>query len=111
MGFTMSTATKCSLLFFLVLLLASCAEQSEPEKVILDIPVVKITSQDVPIFIEMVGQTLGSRDIPIRARVDGTIESMHFQEGRNVKENQLLSRAAVSSWRPIRLSVQRSRII
>ena len=38
----------------------------------------------------MIGQTHGSRDIPIRARVDGTLESMHFEEGRNVNKDQLL---------------------
>ncbi|MEM8845185.1 MAG: efflux RND transporter periplasmic adaptor subunit, partial [Pseudomonadota bacterium] len=50
----------------------------------------KAISQDVPISIEMIGQTYGSRDIPIRARVDGTLESMNFEEGRNVTEGQLL---------------------
>jgi membrane fusion protein (multidrug efflux system) len=38
----------------------------------------------------MVGQTLGSVDIPIRARVDGVLEEIHFQEGRSVRQGQLL---------------------
>ena len=74
----------------MILILMSCSEPEQPQTVVLEIPVVKVTSRDVPIFIEMVGQTLGSRDIPIRARVDGTIESMQFQEGRTVQEGQLL---------------------
>jgi membrane fusion protein (multidrug efflux system) len=38
----------------------------------------------------MIGQTLGSVDIPIRARVDGVLEEIHFLEGRDVEKGQLL---------------------
>ena len=68
----------------------ACDQADQPQAPLLEIPVVKVTSQDVPIPIEMIGQTYGSRDIPIRARVDGTLESMHFEEGRNVTQGQLL---------------------
>ena len=44
----------------------------------------------MPLYIEQVGQTLGSVDIPIRARVDGVLEEMHFLEGRPVEKDQLL---------------------
>jgi membrane fusion protein (multidrug efflux system) len=44
----------------------------------------------VPLYIELVGQTQGSKDIPIRARVDGVLESMDFHEGRLVQKGQLL---------------------
>jgi membrane fusion protein (multidrug efflux system) len=81
---------QCILALVLVCLLHACGEPDPPAPVILDIPVVKVTYQDVPIYIEMMGQTHGSRDIPIRARVDGTLESMHFEEGRNVNKDQLL---------------------
>ncbi len=56
----------------------------------LEIPVVQVIQRDQPIELEMVGQTLGSSDIPIRARVEGTIESMDFAEGRPVKRGDLL---------------------
>ena len=38
----------------------------------------------------MVGQTRGSSDIPIRARVEGVVTGMHFVEGRTVEKDQLL---------------------
>ena len=38
----------------------------------------------------MVGETLGSSDIPIRARVEGVLTSMDFVEGRSVEKDQLL---------------------
>ncbi len=56
----------------------------------LEIPVVEVIQRDQPIELEMVGQTLGSVDIPIRARVEGVLESMDFAEGRAVKQGQLL---------------------
>ncbi len=56
----------------------------------LEIPVVEVIQRDQPIELEMVGQTLGSLDIPIRARVEGSLESMDFLEGRPVKKGDLL---------------------
>jgi len=38
----------------------------------------------------MVGETLGSADIPIRARVEGELTGMFFTEGRAVEAGQLL---------------------
>jgi len=63
-------------------------EQSAPPP--LSIPVVEVLQKDVPITIEMVGQTMGSVDIPIRARVQGFLESMDFLEGREVHKGDLL---------------------
>jgi membrane fusion protein (multidrug efflux system) len=62
------------------------AAQMPPQK----IPVVKVMQQDVPIYNEMVGQVYGLKDIPIRARVDGFLEKIAFDEGSTVKEGQLL---------------------
>ncbi len=45
---------------------------------------------DVPIYREFVGQLFGAQDIPIRARVEGFLEGIHFQEGSTVKKDQLL---------------------
>ncbi|BBO67587.1 hemolysin D [Desulfosarcina alkanivorans] len=41
-------------------------------------------------FLEFVGQTAGLRDIAIRARVEGFLEGLHFQEGGAVKKGDLL---------------------
>jgi membrane fusion protein (multidrug efflux system) len=38
----------------------------------------------------MVGTTMGIQDVPIRARVEGFLETLNFQEGRFVKEGDLL---------------------
>jgi len=46
--------------------------------------------RDVPLSIDMVGSTLGTKDVPIRARVEGFLESMDFVEGTFVAEGDLL---------------------
>ena len=56
----------------------------------LDIPVFEALQQDVPIYDEMVGQIYGLKDIPIRARVDGFLEKISFEEGTRVEKGQLL---------------------
>ena len=56
----------------------------------MQVTVYEVEPRTVPLYIEQVGQTRGSVDIPIRARVDGVLEEMHFLEGRPVTEDQLL---------------------
>src|SRR5690606_4725829 len=43
-----------------------------------------------PIVMEFVGETKGAVDADIRARVEGVITSIHFEEGKEVKKDQLL---------------------
>jgi membrane fusion protein (multidrug efflux system) len=51
---------------------------------------VQTERQDVPLFLDMVGSTLGTQDVPIRARVEGFLETMNFQEGGFVEKGDLL---------------------
>jgi len=74
----------------LVVLVLACAEAEPPAPPPLEIPVAEVIQRDQPITIEMVGQTFGSSDIPIRARVEGILLGMHFVEGAAVEEGQLL---------------------
>jgi membrane fusion protein (multidrug efflux system) len=72
-------------------LLAGCdfaAEQVEPPAIA--VQVITAASQDFPLVIDLVGSTLGNQDVPIRARVDGFLETINFIEGQEVKEGQLL---------------------
>lgn len=79
-----------STIFVITLLLFSCGED---EAVQLPPPVVQVyttTTTDVPIFKEFIGETQGFKDIDIRARVEGYLEGIHFEEGSIVNEGQLL---------------------
>ena len=68
----------------------SCGSSEPPVMPPLEIAVVEVVQRDQPISMDMVGETRGSSDIPIRARVEGVVTGMHFTEGRSVDEGQLL---------------------
>jgi len=61
-------------------------KQLPPQK----IKVYEVKAQDVPIYEEFVGQVYGEKDIPIRARVEGFLDKISFEEGSKVKKGQLL---------------------
>lgn len=75
--------------FFLIML--SC-DKNKQANVMLPQPfqVYEIKTKSVPIYDEFVGQVYGEKDIPIRARVVGFLEGIHFLEGQRVKKGQLL---------------------
>ena len=82
---------KIYLLFTLfVLTLLSCKDKKA--KVIPPQPfqVYEVQTKSVPIYEEYVGQIYGEKDIPIRARVVGFLDGIHFKEGERVKKGQLL---------------------
>jgi len=49
-----------------------------------------VVQQDVPIYLELPGQTVGNQDVEIRARVEGFLDSMNFREGSFVTKGSLL---------------------
>ena len=61
------------------------APPSPPEVV-----VIEAVQKDVPVFLEMVGQTRGSQDVEIRARVEGYLDRFFFTEGAFVKKGDRL---------------------
>ena len=71
-------------------LVTACGKPEPPTMPPMEIAVFEVQPRSVPIYFDMIGQTRGSVDIPIRARVDGVLEEMHFQEGREVEKGQLL---------------------
>lgn len=54
------------------------------------VSVVAIAGQDLPVAREYVGQTKGSREVEIRARVGGIIEQRLYEEGAVVKAGDVL---------------------
>ena len=83
---------KIKLLFVVISLslIFSCKDESvkvlPPQK----IKVYKVTTKTVPIYEEFVGQVFGEKDIPIRARVEGFLDEIHFKEGSNIEKGKLL---------------------
>jgi membrane fusion protein (multidrug efflux system) len=65
----------------------------EPAAVALPPPevyVATVVQQDVPTYLEVVGQTQGFQDVDIRARVEGFLDAVNFREGSFVRKGDLL---------------------
>ena len=84
--------TKLTLLCILFLLFFSCGQKEEQQAQVPppQVTVVVTQTQDVPIYQEFVGQIFGFKDIAIRARVEGFLEGIHFEEGARVEKGALL---------------------
>ena len=55
-----------------------------------EVYVTDVVQRDVPVYLELVGQTQGFQDVDIRARVEGFLEKVNFQEGTLVRKGTLL---------------------
>jgi membrane fusion protein (multidrug efflux system) len=55
-----------------------------------EVTVVTAEAQPLPVSWEYVGQTVGSREVEVRARVTGILLSRNFKEGERVKKGQSL---------------------
>jgi len=84
------TTTRCLAGALLAFLLAACGEKVAPAPPPPEVKVATVLQRDVPIYVEAIGQTRGSKEIEIRARVEGFIETVDFQEGSPVRKGQLL---------------------
>lgn len=85
-----ASSARIATLVAIAALAAACSKPEPPAMPPMEVAVVEVRPRDIPIYLDMIGQTLGSVDIPIRARVDGVLEEIHFLEGRDVTKGQLL---------------------
>lgn len=74
----------------IVLFLASCQKKKTQQAPPPELKVIEVKQSDIPIHREFVGHVYGEKDIPIRARVEGFLEGIYFDEGLPVKQGQLL---------------------
>ena len=83
---------KVQLLILLMITLVISCKKEEAKKAMppQEIAVVKIVPENISLYEEFVGQVYGQKDIPIRARIEGYLEEIHFLEGRRVKKGDLL---------------------
>ena len=94
---------KCLLLFPAALVVAACSPSNGQEKggkgaggpmgggmPPSEVTVMTTAPQVLPVTWEYVGQTAGSREVEVRARVTGILLSRNFREGERVKKGQSL---------------------
>ena len=55
-----------------------------------EVYVATVIEQDVPEYLDLVGQTAGFQDIDVRARVEGFLQTVNFREGSFVGKGDLL---------------------
>src|SRR5687768_14769612 len=75
------------------LLVAGCGKGDEQAAAPPPPVPVKVASpivRDVPVTVESVGQTRGSVEVEVRARVEGFIDAVRFEEGRPVRKGDVL---------------------
>jgi len=75
--------------------LVACGQQPAPKGGFAGFPpaevsVATVTLKSIPVTFEYVGQTNGSKEVEVRARVTGILERKLFQEGTPVKAGQTL---------------------
>jgi membrane fusion protein, multidrug efflux system len=74
-------------------LLAACGQSHGPGGFSMppaEVTTLTVAAKDFPVAFEHVAQTLGSKDVEVRARVTGIIEKRLYQEGAPVKAGQPL---------------------
>lgn len=73
-------------------LLAGCGGEPErgPEEAAVPVKVVAVVQRDVPDTLQSVGQTRGSVEVEVRARVEGFVDAVRFAEGGPVRKGDLL---------------------
>ena len=81
---------KNGLIVLLAIILINCAPKQQVKNPPQQVNVVVTQQKNITDYKEFVGQVYGYKDIPIRARVDGFLEGIHFKEGYPVKKGQLL---------------------
>jgi membrane fusion protein (multidrug efflux system) len=87
-----STSTALGSVFVCALLVAGCKKENTSVAPIetIEVTAVKVEPRDVPITFEWVAQTESSRQVEIRARVEGILEKRVFKEGAVVQEGQVM---------------------
>jgi membrane fusion protein (multidrug efflux system) len=71
-------------------LFTDCTNKQNKKMPTPKVDIVKVTSFQVPFTEEYVGSIFGFKDIPIRARVEGYLETIDFEEGSVVDQGDLL---------------------
>jgi membrane fusion protein (multidrug efflux system) len=68
----------------------ACEKPAPPAAPPTEVVVTDVVQKDVPVYLELVGQTKGFQDVDIRARVEGFLETVNFNEGSVVRKGALL---------------------
>jgi membrane fusion protein (multidrug efflux system) len=94
-AFSFANPTRIGAVFLLALGLAACGREGQHQGGFSGFPPAPVTVAEVktvtiPVRFEYVGQTAGSKEAEVRARVQGILEKRTYQEGNRVAAGQTL---------------------
>lgn len=87
---TPSSAARILAAMAAALAIFGCGKKAPPPPPPPEVQVTAAVQRDVPIYAEFTGQTRGSKEVEVRARVEGYLDGVHFAEGTPVRKGQLL---------------------
>jgi len=74
----------------LILLGANACKKEPPPPPPPEVQVMTVTQTTVPMYAEYTGQTRGSVELEVRARVEGILQTQHYRDGSEVRRGDLL---------------------
>lgn len=86
----MTTPHRALMLLVSAAMFSSCGTEAPPAPPVPNVKAAIVLQRDVPIYLETIGQTRGNTETEIRARVEGYIEKVNYDEGTEVRKGQLL---------------------
>ena len=86
-------ATACTGLVILAAL-TGCEQKpaAKAERAPVSVNVMTVSTTDEPLWVSVLGQTEGGREVDVRPQVSGIVEEVLFKEGLSVKEGDILYR-------------------
>lgn len=96
-----SVARQCALLPCMALLMAGCGHGSQGDMALPapEVGVVNVEAGNLPLILEYTGRAAGSREVEVRARVSGILLERRYQEGRPVRQGEVLFRIDPEQYR------------
>lgn len=85
-----SSLLKSMVLLTMIAVLFPACKEEQKQMPPTQVSVVSVLQEDVSLTHEFIGQTYGIYDIPIRARVQGFLEGIHFDEGTRINKGDHL---------------------
>src|SRR5688572_3538991 len=69
---------------------AGAAPTPKPAMMAMPVPVTKIVTKDIPIYLDYSARTEAIRSVALQAKVAGFVQRQHVPDGTDVKEGELL---------------------
>ncbi|HXY54005.1 MAG TPA: efflux RND transporter periplasmic adaptor subunit [Nitrospirota bacterium] len=88
-----SRGTKLALILLIFVFLGACSSNSRAKQGVQRVVPVKtgdVMQQNVPVQVRTIGNVEAYSTVSIKAQVGGEVEGVYFQEGQDVKKNDLL---------------------